>query len=161
MADPTSSPAVQSLKIEQERQFAGKGDLDKALENTFPASDPVSMTVTSIPAGRTDTGEADRVKDEPDPTFAVEEFPRVEAALAAVRDRDDDVSGVSREEIGALKHEAARMSESAAEIAEGGVRLARAEVKDRFSRFKNVVRARPLTAVGVVAALAYVWGATR
>jgi hypothetical protein len=63
------SPAVESMEQEQARQRADdtKGDLEGALEDTFPASDPVSMTITSVPAGRTDTEEAERINANPDP----------------------------------------------------------------------------------------------
>ncbi|UVV70990.1 hypothetical protein [Brucella anthropi] len=53
--DPkSSSPAVQAYELEKarQRQEEDKGDLDKGLEDTFPASDPVSHTITSVPAGR-------------------------------------------------------------------------------------------------------------
>lgn len=66
MADDSksSSPAVQAYELEKERQGQeeDKGDFDKGLEDTFPASDPVSHTITSVPAGRTDPKEAERVK---------------------------------------------------------------------------------------------------
>lgn len=66
MADDhkSSSPAVQAYELEKarQRQEEDKGDLDKGLEDTFPASDPVSHTITSVPAGRTDPQEAERVK---------------------------------------------------------------------------------------------------
>jgi hypothetical protein len=45
----------------KQRSRQAKGDLDTGLEDTFPASDPVSMTSTGIPAGRADTDEASRV----------------------------------------------------------------------------------------------------
>jgi hypothetical protein len=63
-ADPKSSPAVQAYELEKARQRdeEAKGDLDQALEDTFPASDPVSHTITSVPAGRTAVEEAERVK---------------------------------------------------------------------------------------------------
>jgi ElaB/YqjD/DUF883 family membrane-anchored ribosome-binding protein len=40
------SPAAESYRREQERQVV-RGELDEALEDTFPASDPVSMTHTT------------------------------------------------------------------------------------------------------------------
>lgn len=63
------SPAVESIKQEQaeQRKEAARSPLDKGLEDTFPASDPVSTISTSIPSGRTDADEADRVKEDPDP----------------------------------------------------------------------------------------------
>ncbi|TQN59157.1 hypothetical protein FLX27_23570 [Agrobacterium tumefaciens] len=62
--DPKSSPAVQAYELEKARQREEeeKGDLDKGLEDTFPASDPVSHTITSVPGGRNDPKEAERVK---------------------------------------------------------------------------------------------------
>ncbi len=58
------SPAAQSLKQEQadQRNTTEKGELDTGLEDSFPASDPVSMTSSSISAGRTDVEEAEKVK---------------------------------------------------------------------------------------------------
>ncbi|KQV81863.1 hypothetical protein [Rhizobium sp. Root1220] len=65
--DPKSSPAVQSYELDKARQRdrEEKGDLDKGLEDTFPASDPVSHTITSVPTGRTSVEEAERVKAAP------------------------------------------------------------------------------------------------
>ena len=65
--DPKSSavksPAVKSLEIEKARQRdAKKSELDKGLEDSFPASDPVSSTVSTIPTGRADADEAKKVK---------------------------------------------------------------------------------------------------
>lgn len=49
MPERNESPAVQSLRKEQKRQQRNgpASELDKALENTFPASDPASVTHTS------------------------------------------------------------------------------------------------------------------
>jgi hypothetical protein len=66
MPDPKDSPAVQSIMDEQASQRAGfqKGALYTRLEDTFPASDPVSATHTTAPTGRTDADEAERVRNE-------------------------------------------------------------------------------------------------
>ncbi|MCO5148465.1 MULTISPECIES: hypothetical protein [unclassified Shinella] len=49
MEHRTESPAVKSLQEEQAHQASAnaKGTLQKGLEDTFPASDPVSATNTS------------------------------------------------------------------------------------------------------------------
>jgi hypothetical protein len=48
------SQAVKSLREEQKHQADDiESELDKGLEDSFPASDPVSATVTSIPTGKT------------------------------------------------------------------------------------------------------------
>lgn len=66
MSEEKKSPAVLSLELEQSRRSeVGTDDqLDRALEDTFPASDPVSHTSSSIPTGRADTNEAERVRQE-------------------------------------------------------------------------------------------------
>ncbi|WP_139790376.1 hypothetical protein [Rhizobium rhizosphaerae] len=51
------SPAVESLRKEQMRAESKGDELEKGLEDTFPASDPVSVTNTTTPTGRTDKGE--------------------------------------------------------------------------------------------------------
>lgn len=59
-----SSPAVESLKQEQRKTTTQKKDeLEEGLKDTFPGSDPVSVTNTSIPAGRADSDEASKVRD--------------------------------------------------------------------------------------------------
>lgn len=49
------SPAVQSIRREKERQAAngGAGDLEDALKDTFPASDPIAATGTTGPTRHT------------------------------------------------------------------------------------------------------------
>jgi hypothetical protein len=49
------SPAVQSLRSARAAHDTAtlEEELDEGLEDTFPASDPVSATVSSIPSGRT------------------------------------------------------------------------------------------------------------
>ena len=44
----TISPAAESYRRENERQTV-RAELDEALEETFPASDPVSATRTTTP----------------------------------------------------------------------------------------------------------------
>lgn len=47
--NPTRSPAVQSLRQEkaEQRRSGDKSDLEEGLEETFPASDPVSASSTT------------------------------------------------------------------------------------------------------------------
>ncbi|CAN7701491.1 hypothetical protein LJR098_002510 [Rhizobium sp. LjRoot98] len=54
--NPETSPAVLSLRSARAAQDTGtlEEHLDEGLESSFPASDPVSATVSSIPSGRTD-----------------------------------------------------------------------------------------------------------
>lgn len=43
------TPATRSLRAEQQRQADEPDELDEGLEDTFPASDPVSVTTTTTP----------------------------------------------------------------------------------------------------------------
>jgi hypothetical protein len=54
------SPAVVSLRSARKARDEGtlEEELDAGLDGSFPASDPVSATVSTIPSGRTDTAEA-------------------------------------------------------------------------------------------------------
>lgn len=54
------SPAVVSLRSARAAQDTGtlEEHLDEGLESSFPASDPVSATVSTIPSGRTDHPDA-------------------------------------------------------------------------------------------------------
>lgn len=53
--DAKKSPAVKSLEREKRTQKRNANDreeeLDEGLEDSFPASDPVSVTSSSIPGG--------------------------------------------------------------------------------------------------------------
>ena len=62
MKNPVS-PAVQSLRKEQAavKDKSANDDLQNAIEDTFPASDPLSITQTSVPSGRTDVDAAEQL----------------------------------------------------------------------------------------------------
>ncbi|AGS21576.1 hypothetical protein NXC12_CH01805 [Rhizobium etli] len=165
MPNPNDSPAVQSLRKEQaeQRKQSRKGELDKAIEDTFPASDPVSATHTSIPVGRSDVEAAERVKREPDPTALDQEYPLVDQALRSTGQtaRASDRFDADREELRALQKEAGRIAESASELASGTARLAKAEARSFVQDIEDRIRRQPLTAAAIVAGIAFVYGATR
>ncbi len=51
-----ASPAVKSLKQEQAKQAqtSPEEQLERGLKESFPASDPVSITSPTVPTGRVD-----------------------------------------------------------------------------------------------------------
>lgn len=59
--DETGSPAVQSLRSARSAKDTGtlEEQLDEGLESSFPASDPVAATTSSIPTGRSEPSEPD------------------------------------------------------------------------------------------------------
>lgn len=56
------SPAVASLRSARDASDSGVLDeqLDEGLEGTFPASDPISATTSTIPSGRADAEAANK-----------------------------------------------------------------------------------------------------
>ncbi len=55
------TPAVRSLEHEQHHEGSAEEELEEGLEDTFPASDPVSITSTSIPGAPARPGKAKTV----------------------------------------------------------------------------------------------------
>lgn len=163
MPDPkNSSPAVQSMEIEQAKQrgIAAKDGLDTGLEDSFPASDPVSATRTDVPAGRTDADEADRVRRQSRETN--EEFPLVDEAIRSTgEERRSARVDNGRDALAALRRDVDRMAGTASEFASGATSLARSEARTFVKGVEDKIRERPITAVAVVAAIAFVFGTTR
>ena len=58
---PEKSPAVRSLEDEERKKADQEEDLERGLEDSFPASDPVSVTEPTV-AGRPDKGRPDTKK---------------------------------------------------------------------------------------------------
>jgi ElaB/YqjD/DUF883 family membrane-anchored ribosome-binding protein len=160
MPDPKNFPAVQSMENEQaeQRERAVKNDLDTGLEDSFPASDPVSATHSAVPAGRTDADEADRVRQQ----SKEEEFSLVDQALQSTGEgRHSERVNDSRDALGALRRDVDRMAGTATEVASGATSLAKSEARTFVKSIEDKIRERPIAAVAVVAALAFVFGATR
>jgi len=120
----SKSPAVIALEQERAGQQAQNSDaLEAGLEATFPASDPVSSTVTAIPIGAAVPPSADQE--------AATEAPFVDIALASIREHADSAaSAAPDEELAALRAEVNRVSESVAEIRSASVRILRAGSED-------------------------------
>jgi ElaB/YqjD/DUF883 family membrane-anchored ribosome-binding protein len=162
MAEPKDSPAVRSMEIEQakQRDRASKGALETGLEDTFPASDAVSVTSTAVPTGRADVDEADQARHQPEHK---EEFPLVEEALRSTGEgrRSEDGVDVSREGLRALRRDADHVAETASEVASGAKSLAKAQARSFMNDVENKIREQPIAAVAIVATIAFVFGATR
>ncbi|MFJ6322218.1 MULTISPECIES: hypothetical protein [unclassified Rhizobium] len=162
MPKPKHSSAVQSMEIEQakQREGASKPGLDTGLEDSFPASDPVSATQTAVPAGRADTDEADSVRRQPMETD--EAAPLVHDALQSTGEgHRSDPSRDSRDAPGALRREADHKASAMTKVESVGEPLVKSEPQTFVKSVEDKIRERPLAAVVVVAALAFVFGATR
>ena len=142
--DPVS-PAVISLLNEQAEQTAKrKTRLDKGLEDTFPASDPVSVTHTATATGSTaaaaEPRESERLGLHPsnDPSVSTDDHAAVlheiRRDLENLRDRfrstSFDVSGTARAKASAIER-----------------------------RVEQIIRERPLVTVGLATALSFILGA--
>jgi len=154
---PPKSPAVEALEQEKARQSQyAESELEAGLKASFPASDPVSATSTSIPTGIA-----------PSPSQEAgfgSDAPLVDKALAATSEPGPIGAtpfASSSEELEALKAEVARLRESASEIGSATVRVAKAQASDVLVDLKQRIRSKPLPAVGIAAAIGFVWGMTR
>jgi hypothetical protein len=153
----SKSPAVEAFIQEQTRQSNERGsDLEIGLKDTFPASDPVSATITSIPTGTAPAPSQDAID--------ALDAPLVDKALAAMRE-PERIDGFpltsSQEELEALKAEVARLRESAAEIGSATVRVAKAQASDFVVDIREHIRRKPLPTVGIAAVIGFLWGMTR
>lgn len=142
--DPVS-PAVISLLNEQAEQTAKrKTRLDKGLEDTFPASDPVSVThtatATGSPAAAAEPQESERLGLHPsnDPSASTDDHP---AELYAIR-RD-------------LENLRDRFRATTFDVS--GTARAKASTIER--RVEHIIRERPLVTVGLATALSFILGA--
>lgn len=142
--DPVS-PAVISLLNEQAEQTAKrKTRLDKGLEDTFPASDPVSVTHTATATGSTaaaaEPHESERLGLHPskDPSASTDAHAaalhEIRRDLENLRDRfpatTSDTSGTVRAKAGAIER-----------------------------RVERIMRERPLVTIGLATALSFILGA--
>ncbi|WLR95400.1 hypothetical protein [Shinella zoogloeoides] len=145
MDNESVSPAVISLLNEQAEQTAKrKTRLDKGLEDTFPASDPVSVTHTATATGSTaataEPHESERLGLHPsnDPSASTDDHAAVlheiRRDLENLRDRfratTVDVSGTARAKASAIER-----------------------------RVEQIIRERPLVTVGLATALSFILGA--
>lgn len=95
------TPAVEALEAEQARQRS-VNPLEEGLEDTFPASDPVSATTTAMPFDG--HREAER-----------SDAPRVDEALESILEHRNDPYVEPREQLAALRDEAESLRYRAAE----------------------------------------------
>lgn len=161
MAQHDESPAVRSIKKERARQRVseGKSELDEGLEDTFPASDPVAATDTTV-AGRAGIASGNRQSARSDALN--DEFPLVEEALQSTREKaDEEDTQVYPGELHALKAEVARLRETVTTLASGTTRIAKARAQDALDDVELRIRERPWKAVGIAAILGFFLGLRR
>lgn len=150
----TPSPAVSSLHEEQARQRTAPSELDEGLDETFPASDPVSMTSTTT-AGTPGEKEEQAEKDP---------APKVDEALAAVRQRSRAGSrstDFASDEIRAMRAEVDGMLGSANEVARASGRVTRHKVRSLRKTVSDQVRKHPIQALSLATIVGFIWGMTR
>ena len=148
MRNPTS-PAVVSLRKEQaaDRKKTAKDELEDAIEDTFPASDPLSITQTAVSSGRANVEAAAKQVDEV-----------AETVKSASLDRDYTAT---REDLRALSRDIAKLSETVRSIGTTSARAAKAEVQDQVQILEDKVRAQPHFWMTVAAIAGFVWGSAR
>jgi len=146
MADHSQSPAAASLLREQAAQRARTPDevLQQGLEETFPGSDPVSSSSTATGFGGPSTS-----SDEP----------LVDEALASVHDRDNSATAKARDTLTARRAELESLKDRAVEPAT--YREYANEPRLIVDDIKRGIQRSPIGAVGLAAAIGFLWGITR
>jgi ElaB/YqjD/DUF883 family membrane-anchored ribosome-binding protein len=92
-----------------------------------------------------------------------EDYPLVDQALRSTGEgrHSSDGIGAGRDGVRALKRDVDRLGDTASEIASGATTLAQSQVRGFVQDVEARIRERPIAAVAIVAALAFVFGATR
>jgi ElaB/YqjD/DUF883 family membrane-anchored ribosome-binding protein len=137
------SPAVLSLLTEQAEQSAKrKTRLDKGLEDTFPASDPVSVTHTATATG------SKAVEAEPHESELLGLHPSNDPSAS----RDDHAA-----ELHAIRCDLENLRDRFR--ASDASSTARAKVGVIERRVERMIREQPLATIGFVTALSFILGA--
>jgi ElaB/YqjD/DUF883 family membrane-anchored ribosome-binding protein len=130
----SKSPAVNSLPNEQSLQRLDPDPLQEGPEDTSPASDPVSATGNSFPAGATSVN---RNED------TVSDAPRVDEALEAILENRNNPYVETREHVAAARDQIDSIRDRTA-----------ADIRSR-------IRNNPWQAVGIAALAGFLFGLTR
>lgn len=152
MAQNPISPAV--IAFENERARAARqpqNELDRELENTFPASDPISISNATKSQGSPVSARS---------PLAGVSAPLVEQALETVRVRNNETA-FGREELAALKEELLSL-QVRAETA--GIDLKDKAVNrfnDGLEQGRAAIQEKPLKAVAIAGAIGFLIGYTR
>ncbi len=162
MPKRNDSPAVQSLSNEREEQQkqATKNELEKGLEDTFPASDPVSATHTAVlpkhaPSEAVEKGRA---------RHHVDAF---EDRLPITSDRQattgDGVSnkGAAKTEVRALYRAARQASRTDPATTARDPSVSLPDGAGLLSEVKHRIRERPLATIVAAAVIGFACAMTR
>lgn len=163
MPEKSGSPAVQSVLNErqEQRKRSTGSDLDNALKDTFPASDPISATHTAVPSGRVAAetsegavarGHVDRFEDS---------YPMRRTTSKPASEPDTRIdAGTARRNVRALYKAVRRIgtydheSMSRPAVAAPGCSSVVGDIKQK-------IRQRPLLSVIAAAAIGFVLSSTR
>ena len=149
--DP-KSPAVIAFESEKVRAArGGKNEVQQGLEDTFPASDPVSLSSTV-------TGQGSPAA-EPYAGSTVP-APLVDQALETVRARESDTS-FAEDEIAALKDELLSLQGRAGNA---GIELKDqvvSRLNDSLDGTRDIIRHNPWQSLAIAGAIGFLFGVTR
>jgi ElaB/YqjD/DUF883 family membrane-anchored ribosome-binding protein len=139
------SPAVLSLLNEQAEQSAKRTTrLEKGLEDTFPASDPVSITHTVTATG------SKAVEAEPHERDLLGLHPSNEFSAS----KDDHAA-----ELHAIRRDLEKLRDRLRATTSGSAGTARATAGVVERRVEQIISEQPLATIGFVTALSFILGA--
>ncbi|NLS00413.1 hypothetical protein HGP17_26595 [Rhizobium sp. P38BS-XIX] len=159
------SPAVQSIRKEQKEQRKTKAvnELDKALEDTFPASDPISTTHTAVSSKRVASDQkSESVRRSHVDTFE-DDQPVKDKAPRAARNRSSQSADAraNRGEVRALYRAARQVTRSYPERSLIEDDAAPSDSRDIASEIQQRIREKPVASLLVAAAIGFVFALRR
>ncbi|TXI02952.1 MAG: hypothetical protein E6Q76_14750 [Rhizobium sp.] len=161
MPKRNDSPAVQSIMNErsEQRRQGDASELEKALEDTFPASDPVSTTHTAVVSGHVTAeanGEsgANRHVDRFEDSLPVD-TPRQKAT----EERREESRSADKRDVRGL-YRAARLEGRPDDLSARGS-LSSPEDRGILREIKHMIRERPIATVATAVVIGLAFGITR
>ncbi len=159
MTNDPVSPAVASLLEEQAQQTAKrKSRLDKGLEDTFPASDPVSVTHTST-ATTTSASDEPSADVEALGLHPVDTELRFDAKAGSPDVDDTQATHFQTMQLDALRREVQNLRDHIHGAASIAAQTAAATAGALSQRVQGALDREPFIVVGATAAISYVIGA--
>lgn len=152
MPQEPKSPAVVAFENEKAKTVPEEhSEFQEALEDTFPASDPVSVSSTVTGPGS---------PDEHSRAASTVPAPLVDQALQTVRIRESETS-FGEDELAALKEELlslqARVETAGIELKDKAVN----QLQDGVERSRSIVRQRPWQAMAAAGIVGFLFGISR
>lgn len=162
MPKRNDSPAVQSLSNErqEQQQQATENELERGLEDTFPASDPVSATHTAVLPKHASSEASERGSARHHVDAFEDRLPITSDRRATTGDRVGD-KGAAKTEVRALYRAARQVSRTDPAPTARDASVPLPDGAGLLSEFKHRIRERPIATIVAAAVIGFACGMTR